>query len=396
MADGGASVGKRDDLVARARAIVPALKAASDEAEANRRLTDETFAIIKEAGGHRVMQPAMFGGAEEHFSVMIDIITTMAMGCTSAAWVAAQYTSHNVLLGDWPLECQEEVWATRHNAIAGVVIPSCGQAERKSGGDWTLSGQWPFASGIHGADWFLATAFAEAPDEEKHVRMFLVPRAELEILDTWKTVGLRGTGSADVKVDAIKVPHHRSLSIEVTKGGALSPGSKIHKGPLCRLGSFAMFSINQATVALGLAQASFDAHMARVHTACSKSGRKIGDFATAQVKLAEASASIHGARLMLQNCCDVGMNQAATGEAPPWEMKGMLRGNACFAGNLATRAVELIHALAGGGGLYDVNPMSRAIRDVTCIKAHITQNWDVNGTNYGRLLLGLPSADPLI
>ena len=99
---------------------------------------------------------------------------------------------------------------------------------------------------------------------------------------------------------------------------------------------------------------------------------------------------------MLQNCCDVGMNQAATGEAPPWEMKGMLRGNACFAGNLATRAVELIHALAGGGGLYDVNPMSRAIRDVTCIKAHITQNWDVNGTNYGRLLLGLPSADPLI
>ena len=394
---GAAAVRTRGNLLARAKGLMDTVRERSDETEETRRLAPETMQAMRDAGIHRILQPARHGGAEAHFSGMADIVETISIACSAAGWCLTQYCSHNCLLGYWPGDGQDEIWgATPDAMVAGVLIPSCGRAVRVDGG-WRISGRWPFASGVYGADWFIATAFTEGDGVPKVAQMHAVPHGQFEIIDTWHTAGLRGTGSADVAVDDIFVPDRRALPINATKGGGDAPGCAVNDAALYKLPAFAMFSINQSIVAVGVAQATYDDFVARTRDRVARmSGKSMADYSTAQVKVAEAHTVIETARLLLHHCCDAGMAIAARGETAPMPLKTELRAKATMAGKLAAEAVDLLFHLSGGAGLYDRNPISRAMRDLNCIRGHITQNWDVNASNHGRVLLGLPSADPAL
>jgi len=385
------------ELFIKASALFHVVRERSDQTEVDRRLSDETMKDLRESGIHRILQPSIYGGAASHFSGMVDIVDIISQGCSAAGWCLTQYCSHNCLLGYWPPDGQSEVWGSSPDAmIAGVLIPSCGKAVKVKGG-WNLVGRWPFASGIYGCDWFIATAFTESANGEKTAQMHIIPRAEYEILDTWHTAGLRGTGSSDVVVDNCFVPFHRALSINATKGGGDAPGCQVNKEPLFKLPAFSMFSINQSTVALGLAQSTFDSYVKHARTRVARvSGRNVSDYSTVQVKVGEARTAINMARMLLHNCCELGMLVAQKNEIASMELKTELRAKAAMAGKLSVEAVNLLFQLSGGAGLYDKNPISRAMRDINSMQSHITLNWDVNASNHGRVLLGLPSADPAL
>ena len=387
----------RESLLARARALVETVRERTDATEEARRLAPETMQAIRDAGIHRILQPARHGGAEAHFSGMVDIVEAISIACSAAGWCLTQYCSHNCLLGYWPGAGQDEIWGAVPDAmVAGSLIPACGTARKVDGG-WRIGGCWPFASGVYGADWFIAAAFTEGDGVPRVAQMHAVPRPEYEILDTWHTAGLRGTGSADVAIENCFVPDCRALPIDATKGGGDAPGCAVNNAPLYRLPAFAMFSINQSAVAVGLAQASYDAFVDHTRTRVARmSGKSMADYATAQVKVAEAHTAVETARLLLHHCCDTGMAVAGRGETAPMPLKTELRAKATMAGKLAAEAVDLLFHLSGGAGLYDRNPISRAMRDMNCIRGHITQNWDVNASNHGRVVLGLPSADPAL
>ena len=381
-------------LLSRAQDLFDTVRAHSLETEEARRLSVETMAAMRAAGVHRILQPDRHGGTAAHFSGMVDIVDTISQACCAAGWCLTQYCSHNCLLGYWPSEGQDEIWGPMPDAlVAGVLIPGCGKARKVDGG-WCLSGQWPFASGVFGADWFIAAAFAENGDGPPIAQMHAVPFADYTILDTWQSAGLRGTGSTDVAIEDVFVPAARALPINDTKGGGDAPGCAINPEATYKLPAFAMFSINQSAVALGLAQATFDAYIKQGRTRVTRmSGKNIADYSTVQAKVGEAHTAVEMARLLLHNCCDLGMAVAEKSEVAPMELKTELRAKACMAGVLSAEAVDLLFQVSGGAGLYDRNPISRAIRDANCIRGHITQNLDVNASNHGRVLLGLPSAD---
>ena len=394
MAGGKGIVGTREELTARARALVPAIRARADEAEHLRRLPQETVDELRAAGLHRLLQPAAYGGGEAHFGSFVDVIGAIAEACGSTGWVLAQDTIHNFMLGQFPGEAQAEVWGEKPDAfVCGVLIPGCGKAEPVDGG-WRLSGRWPFASGIMSAEWCILSAFEQ--NEGHEARMFAVPCEALSVLDTWHTMGLAGTGSNDVEVANLFVPAYRSLSVEETKYGE-APGTKVNSGPLYRLGTFAMFSVVQSSTSYGQARGTFDNFIAETRERTARlSGKSVIDYGTTQAKIAEAAVVLDAAKELLHACCNEAMEVAAAGQIMDMTDKSRMRGNATFAGNLAGRAVELMFSLVGGAGLYDTNPMSRAMRDMKSMQAHITQNWDVNGCNYGRVLLGLSNPDTTV
>jgi 3-hydroxy-9,10-secoandrosta-1,3,5(10)-triene-9,17-dione monooxygenase len=97
-ADGRRNVGTREELIHRAQALIPTLRARAAEADALRQLPPQTARDLKASGIARILQPARYGGCEASFAGMVDILRTIGQGCGSTAWCLAQYIGHNFMV----------------------------------------------------------------------------------------------------------------------------------------------------------------------------------------------------------------------------------------------------------------------------------------------------------
>ncbi len=385
------------ELIARARALSPVLRERAAETEKLRRLPDATVAALHETGLLRLFQPARYGGVEAHFRAFVEIGAILAQGCGSTSWVFNNLVVHNWMLGYWPELAQDEVWRATPDAVIGssFVFPA-GRAETVAGG-YRLSGRWPFASGIDSSSWaMLAANVAPAAGGKPEPRFFIVPSADYATIDTWYAMGLAGTGSKDLLADGIFVPEHRSLAAEQGKG-APHPGSAVNPGALYKLAWYALFGFVNGATALGIAQGAVAAFIAatraRVATA---SGQHVADFATMQVRVAEAATLIDAAETLMLKDCGEAMTIAESGRQANDEEKTRWRRDGAFGVRMSVRAVDILFAGAGGSAIAESHPLQRALRDIHAAQGHIGLNWDVNGTLYGRVALGLDPEFPLL
>ncbi len=158
-------------------------------------------------------------------------------------------------------------------------------------------------------------------------RIFLLNRSEYKINDTWNATGLCGTGSNDVRVADTFVAEKMTVAVSDLTGGP-TPGSDVNPNALYALPVFSLFPYVLSGVGLGNAQACLNDYVefAR-HRASTYNRAKLSDMQTTQIKIAEASAKIDAARLVMRtNCIDamadarrgsssrsIGQDQAATG-----------------------------------------------------------------------------------
>lgn len=385
------------ELAARACTLIPTLRARAAETEKRRSLPDETIAALHDSGLFRLFRPARYGGIEVPFRAFIEIGAALGRGCGSTSWVFNNLVVHNWMLGYWPEAAQDEVWQSAPRALIGssFVFPPA-QAEKTEGG-YRLSGRWPFSSGIDASDWMmLAANVAEVATRKPEPRFFLLPRGDYATIDNWHAMGLAGTGSKDVAVERVFVPEHRTLPAAAAKGGA-HPGSAVNPGALYRLAWYALFGFVNGATALGIAQGAAEdftaATRARVATA---SGRHVADFATMQIRVAEAATLIDAAETLMLKDCDEAMNIAASGRLATMAEKARWRRDGAFAARMSVRAVDLLFTGAGGGAIVETHPLQRALRDAHAAQGHIGLNWDLNGTLYGRVTLGLDPEFPLL
>jgi 3-hydroxy-9,10-secoandrosta-1,3,5(10)-triene-9,17-dione monooxygenase len=134
-----------EDLIERARSLVPALRRRAAQTLAERKLPQETIADFRRLGLTRCLQPAMFGGYGSDYRVFSKMLRALAQGCGSSAWVAAVHGEHNWVIGNYPEEAQREVWGGNPDAVASASVAPNGTAEQVSG-SFRLSGRWGFAS----------------------------------------------------------------------------------------------------------------------------------------------------------------------------------------------------------------------------------------------------------
>lgn len=235
-------------------------------------------------------------------------------------------------------------------------------------------------------------------DEEtglNEARMFLLPKSDYKIIDTWHVIGLAATGSKDVEVSDIFVPAYRTLSTERIRGGP-NRGSELNPGSLYRLPAVSLFGFAIAGVSLGIARGAISHFAATTRTRLSAyTGRNIADFTNIQVHLAEAAALTDAAEAMVLRDCDEATRITEAGIVPSLEQRARYKRDGAFAATLCTRAVDLLFSATGGNAIYARNPIQRAFRDVHAANAHYNLNWDVSGAIYGRVALGLPPDAPL-
>ncbi|SFM49471.1 3-hydroxy-9,10-secoandrosta-1,3,5(10)-triene-9,17-dione monooxygenase [Bradyrhizobium sp. Rc3b] len=179
------------DYRSAARAILPRLAATADNSEKMRRLDDDAAAALRESGLTRVLTPRKFGGFELSPSGHIWACAELGQVCSSASWVLMVCVAHDYIVGRFPDQCQKEVYeGDSNNLLAGCLQPQ-GMVESVPQG-WRLDGRWQFGSGCDHSPWFILGAKATNPKADDYlIYHVMVPRAEVELDDTWHTLGMQ-------------------------------------------------------------------------------------------------------------------------------------------------------------------------------------------------------------
>ena len=381
------------DLIARARALVPALRARAAAANAARRVPEETIAELKRSGLLRLLQPAALGGLERDYVDFIDVIRTLTLGCASSAWVYGVLTEHSWIVASYPAAAQREVWGEDPAAMSCASLVPTGTGERVAGGV-RISGRWPFASGCDHAQWAILGALIGETDGGRAVYDCLVPIGALAIDDDWHVLGLAATGSKTLVADGVLVPEHRLVRHEDLTAGR-APGRAVHPGvTLCRMPRSFVASLTLVAVLLGLAQRAVDEFAEYTGQRSLPGGRRAGESEIVQLALAEAAAEADAALLLARSVAVANTSLVAAGGTVTPERLITARRDIAFAVKLARQAVDRLYALCGAHAIYDGAAMQLVFRDAHAVAAHLFLKWETGALPYGKLLLGLPAEPP--
>jgi 3-hydroxy-9,10-secoandrosta-1,3,5(10)-triene-9,17-dione monooxygenase len=380
-------------MLARARALVPQLRERAARTEELRHLPPESERDLHEAGLFRILQPKRVGGSEFDYVALVDVADVIGRADASVAWNLVNLASHHWMLGMFDKRAQDLVWDKDPDAlIASSFVFPAGRARKVDGG-YLLRGNWPFSSGVGSSEWNMLAAIVSTDDEADGIeyRIFLLNSSDTRIIDTWNASGLKGTGSNNVDVSDVFVADAMTLAVRDLAGGP-TPGSVVNPNPLYALPVFALFPYVLSGVALGNAQACLDDYIdvAR-HRASTYNRTRLGDLQSTQIKIAQASAKIDAARLIMRATCIDAMADARRGHVADMAAKTRSRRDGAYSVNLCTEAVSLLFSASGARGLFTSGALQRQFRDAHAINSHIAFSFDAAGTNYGRVALDLPS-----
>jgi len=379
------------DLVGRAREIGKLAREQAEETERNRKVSPELIAEMREAGLFRVMQPERFDGFEYGYEVFVDCVIAVSAGDGSTGWVYSLGAVHPWMFAGLPLQTQHEIWDDNRDAIAAVSYAPTGTAEPVDGG-YRLSGRWSFASGCDNADWAIVSAPMVKPDGGKVPGFFFLPVRDTTIHDDWFTMGLAGTGSKSFVIDNVFVPYHRTESIPDLLVGN-PPGADVNPNSIYRQPFLSVVPSCLVAPQIGMACGALEAFAAeakarKTRGAVAGANNTMADFATVQMRVAEAAACIDAAELLIHRDLKETAEMAARG-APTLDLRIRNRRNHSFASRLSVQAVDALFNATGGAGLGLKHPLQRFWRDVHAAAAHISVNWDAVGAMYGQHKFGL-------
>ena len=382
----------REDLVERARALIPLVRDSAEAAEKQRMVAPETIAALRDAGVFRILQPERFGGFEYDFGMVIRINSEIGRGCPSSAWVCGLGITHQWIVSGFPPQAQEDVWGDDPGAITYGSYGPIVEAKPVDGG-WVISGSWPFASGCDHGQWgLLGARFPGAgPDGGVAPGFVLVPASDYTIDDDWFTNGLVATGSKSIVCDEVFVPAHRRLLFADVMSGN-SPGYKACGRALYGIPMFAGIPTAISGPALGALHGAIDEFIetTRVRkTRGMRAGGRVADFAAVQSAVALASAALDSGKLMILRDLKETHEAANAGREIPQDMRIRNRLTQGYLVKQAVMGIDALYGVSGAAGINCGSRLERAWRDIHAISHHVTLNWDIASTLCGQHLLGL-------
>jgi alkylation response protein AidB-like acyl-CoA dehydrogenase len=151
-----------EELLERARVMVPEIRALAEETEKNRNVFPHIIDKIRDAELLRTCRPKEFGGFEHDGETALRIALTISAACGSTGWSVNGAVSNGRSLAHFPIEAQREVWAGDEDPFTCACFAPTGTAVPVDGG-YRLNGTWSFASGCDRASWAKLGAFITPP-----------------------------------------------------------------------------------------------------------------------------------------------------------------------------------------------------------------------------------------
>ncbi len=374
----------REQVLARAEALVPVLASRSEACEKLRRAPDETVRDYVDNGLLRICQPARYGGYDLGYDVLCEVIQTLARGCGSQAWVHMVLADNPLKLSAFSLDAQDDVWAKDSTARVCVAVAAVGKGAPVEGGIlWNAV--HGFCSGIDHADWVICGGFVYENGQKGKGIFALIPKSDIKIIDDWNVVGLAGTGSKSFEVKNAFVPAHRVLDKKDYDEGT-APGHKFYTSPVTRLPRGGVSAVSYTAVAVGVAEGFLDNYFRYTGPRRSR-GTVVAEDPGIQFGAGQSAAEIEAASRMYMGAIRETMQVLERNETVTKHMSAQGKRNAAYACQLAISAVSRLFNAAGGRALYADSVLQRQFRDVYAAAAHHSVTWDSAAAAYGRFRL---------
>jgi indole-3-acetate monooxygenase len=356
-------------LLASIEALAPRILANADQSDAMRHLAPESAQAMAAAGLYRVAVPRSLGGFECHPVDQIKVIEAVADLHGSSGWnLMIGIEVMGILGAVYRRDVMAQLYEDPLLIIAGTLNP-LGTAVRVDGG-YRISGQWPFASGVHNARYFWSQSVVheggEPLKDERGIVLCesMVPISAVEILDTWHVSGLRGSGSHDVRLTDVLVADEFISQVARTR--------PFESGTLYRLPLYSRLAYNKVGVATGIARAALRHFTVLANEKKPRgSSAPLSHRADAQRAMAEASRVVGAARSYVFETVSDLYSVVERGEKPTVEQRALVQLACSGAATDCVRAVEMLYSAAGASVNFLTSPLERCMRDVMVVRQHI-------------------------
>jgi 3-hydroxy-9,10-secoandrosta-1,3,5(10)-triene-9,17-dione monooxygenase len=354
---------------------------------------DETIADMQAAGLFRVFQPGRWGGYQMDPAAYFEIQLALAEGCMSTGWVYGVVGLHPWLMGLFDDRAAQEVWGKDDTVLICSSLMPTGTAVPAPGG-FRLSGRWKFASGCEHCGWAYLGGTPAADGGPGDRSIFLVPRSDYVIEDTWRVSGLKATGSHDIVVKDAFVPDHRRLRW-IDNFNGVGPGQAMNRSSLYRWIFGQIFFRGVSTPALGALQGMLDAFLRYGSVRVARGARAVDD-PSVQLVVAEVAAAIDEMRTILFRNLDRLRDYAEQGELPPLRDRIAYKFHSALVGERCSVLAARLFKAAGGAGLYTDLPFGRVLADIIAGRQHISNQYDSIGRNLGAAMFGIEEQKDLM
>lgn len=354
--------------------------------EERRRLPAEIVSQFAQAGFFHMLVPREYGGLEVHPKTLIEVIKLIASGDGSAGWNVMIGATTGLLSASLPENFAREIYGSGPGSLTVGVTAPLGKADKVDGG-YLVTGRWPFASGCQNADWICGGCLLFEHDEQRindkgtaDIHLMLFKASDVQIEDTWRVTGLRGTGSHHFNVKEQFVPEGRSVVLG---------GRALIKRPLYQFPMLGLLALGVSAVSLGIGYHALDAfkELAGVKKPTG-SRRTLIERPLVQADVAKSIADLRSAESLIKEVIDEAWIVAESGERLSRQIKADLRLAAVNATHRSVAAVDRLYQAAGGSSIYEDSPLQQCFRDVHVTTQHIMVAPPVYEVT-GRVALGL-------
>lgn len=383
------------EYVERARSLAPAIAAAADETERERRVAASLMKTMHGARMFRLLLPKSLDGAEIDPVTYVRVIEEVAKADASTAWCLNQNCVCSMMAGYLEPAAARAIFGPADAVLAWGSQGGDGFAQAVDGG-YRVTGSWSFASGGRRATWLGAhVPIVErdgahrqrrgAPD----IRTMMFPVEHAVMTDIWHVMGLRGTGSDKYTVTELFVPEAHAAKRD-------EPSERRHPGLLYCVPTGSFYASGFAGLALGIARAMLDEFLTLAADKTPRGAKStLRMNAVIQSNVGQAEARLRSARALLFGSLTEIWRAVVAGGEISFDQRMQIRLTSTWAINEAEKVVSAVYSASGSTAIFQHQPFERRFRDIHAVTQQV-QGRPVHFETAGAYILGLETDSPFV
>lgn len=385
-----------DALLERARLLAPLIREHAEATERDRRLAKPVLDALTAAGFQGLLAPRSLGGLEVDPVTCFRVVEEIARSDSAAAWALQSGNVNAWWASRLPEAGIKEIFTAHPGGLFAAAFHPPQQALEVDGG-YHVTGRAPLASMIHDSEWLLFSAFIMEGGQPRMTPFgpamvgVVMRTSEVQIIDTWHALGMRGTDSNDAAFNDVFVPGHRSFALtpEFERG-------RHFQGPLYGYPAVPIIALFSAAVLLATARGAIDEFRALAERKVPMGSMKsVRDRGVVQAGLAESEAQLRSARAFLVTTLGEAWERTMAGQPNTLQHRADLLLAGVNAARASAVVTDTMQRLAGTSGIYTKSPLDRYFRDAHTLRNHGFAS-ESKLESVGQIYLGLSPDFPLL